>query len=268
MRRAGSLIAGLFAGVAVFSSAALAPRAAHAFHAGTTFLDPPALGGGGGILYLGVRAERGWTCAMCHIDAPGNIKIAIDSDPPELASTFEWEPGVQYDITVRMVVTSGEERGLANPISNFNGFGVTFEDRFGRSAGKPSGAADVFQDVNFTTLLTVGTNPGETEWQFRWTAPVAGAGPITMHVAVVDGNSGGVSAGEAFTDPLGDDLVVSAIALTESGTTATREPARDEPPSRGNPRHAEGVALGVAALAIGLAAKRRRGSGAPKQARD
>lgn len=208
---------------------AIVARDAHAFHAGTTFVDPPGAGGGGGIYYLGVKAERGWTCVMCHTEAPGDIKVALSSDPPELLADYLYEPGIRYEIEVDMVALGeGGELGQGNPISNYNSLGFTVTDSLGLPLGKPSGAADEFQEINFTTLLSVGTAPGQAHWTFAWTAPAdAGTGPATIYLGVVDGNGGGITGSEAFTDPFGDDVVMVEIPIDEIDAQARVESQGD-----------------------------------------
>ncbi len=237
------------------------PRVALAFHAGITFTEPPASGGGGGLLYLGTKAERGWDCSVCHIDAPGNVQVKLESEPPELMSEFLYHPDTRYEITVKMVIAGGESRGVQNPIANYNGIGLTFLDAAGEPLGKPSGPPDEFQEINFTTLFSLGTNAGETEWSFSWTSPAeAGRGAATLHLAVVDGNGGGVS-GQAFTDPFGDDLLVTKIVLKEAGSSEARVDAGTQSvrTASGSPARGSPVAM-FACVLLGFAvmAHRRR----------
>lgn len=237
------------------------PRAALAFHAGITFTEPPAAGGGGGLFYLGTKAERGWDCSVCHIDAPGKVKVKLASEPPELMSEFRYQPDTRYEITVKMVVSGGESLGVQNPTSNYNGIGVTFVDAAGQPLGKPSGPADEYQEINFTTLFSIGTNAGETEWTFSWMSPPeAGHGTATMHLAVVDGNGGGVT-GETFTDPFGDDLLFTKVPLSELGAAEARTEAGAQSmrSARAGPTGRSPVAM-FACLLLGaaLVAHRRR----------
>ena len=203
----------LGAGVVALLLTLVRPTDAFAFHAGITFSTPPAAGGGGGVFYLGTKNERGWDCTMCHLDAPGRLKLRLTSDPPELLSLYQYEPETRYDIKVEMVV-QGEELGTQNPMANYNTMGVTFLNAAGATSGKPSGLADVFQEINFSMLFSVGTNAGETTWDFAWNAPDAGVGLTTMHLAVVDGDAAGVSQ-NTLNDPFGDDVVVTRVELTE-----------------------------------------------------
>lgn len=238
-----------------------APGAAFAFHAGIDFTEPPAAGGAGGLFYLGTKAERGWDCSVCHIEAPGNVKVKLESDPPELMSEFRYRPDTRYEITIRLAIPGGETRGVQNPISNYNGIGLTFLDAAGAPLGKPSGAADKYQEINFTTLFSIGTNPGETEWSFSWTSPPeAGHGTATLHLAVVDGNGGGVT-GEAFTDPFGDDLLVTKIDLVEAGAVEARADAGAQSMRTADARSARASPIAMfACLLFGVVvlAQRRR----------
>ena len=49
---------------------------------------------------------------------------------------------------------------------------------------------------------------GATSWTFKWTAPAAGAGPVTIYYGVVDGDHAG-------TDSKNDDVKQGTIRLNE-----------------------------------------------------
>jgi len=219
------------------------PRAAWAYHSGSTFDKPPGAGGAGGIFYAGAPLERGWDCTMCHLDPPGKIKVRLDVDPPALFQGFTYTPGEVYSFTATMV---DEQLGKNSPLSNYNSIVVEAVDGKGFQAGSMGGfAAEDLYSGYPATIVTTGTKPNVTQWKFTWTAPPAGAGKVTMHVAAVDGNGANAGAGKTLTDPLHDDVFVAAVAFTES-------PMGRRTPNRGG---ALACALGIV-LAAG--AKRRR----------
>ena len=59
-------------------SVVLLAGSAHAFHSGADYAKTVFEGGSGGIYYLGAKKERGWTCTMCHVDAPGRSRGKFD----------------------------------------------------------------------------------------------------------------------------------------------------------------------------------------------
>lgn len=234
-----------------------APGTAWAFHAGQTFLDPPGGGGGGGIFFLGRPKERGWNCSMCHEGAPGMVRLRLQSEP-DLYADFRYQPGTTYKMTISMeIADGGTERGIGT-VANYNSFSAAFEDPTGAEAGLVVGQADKFSLTGNATITSKGTNAGETSWKFTWFAPDATtAQPVTMYFAVVDGNGGGDSL-EAFTDPLGDDLLVRSVKFSPA-TGAMASAAPSELPRE--PDHASAVpsdtthdsAPGMAGMVSGLA---------------
>lgn len=217
----------------------LIPRAAAAFHVGKTFQDPPGAGGGGGIYYLGTPLERGWNCSMCHVEAAGRIRVQLEVDPPELFSSFRYAPAASYTFKVRLV---DEHRGLSSPLSNYNGLALAFTDPAGIYVGSLSGFdPNVFFNGN-GVIATSGTNPGESNWTFTWTAPEGG--PVTLYLGAVDGNGAESGASATLTDPFGDDVFMATVQL-DAGPTASRAP-----PPKERRVHASPLVLCVLLLAF------------------
>ena len=186
-------------------------RSALAFHAGATFDKPAGAGGGGGIFYTGAARERGWDCTACHTNAPHKIQIRLDASP-DLLADFRYTPGQTYTFTATLM---GEHAGLQSSTSNYNGLAIAFVDGKRNDAGTLSGyAPDDFYAAGPATITSAGTRVGVTVWRFRWTAPPAGSGPVTIHAAAVDGNAAGQSSG-TLTDPWGDDVFVGKLVLKE-----------------------------------------------------
>jgi hypothetical protein len=208
-----------------------AVKGAAAFHAGKQFSSPPGAGGGGGIFYTGTIAERGWNCTMCHVDPPGRIRLRVKSDPPELFDSFVATPGVAYSITISMELPPGEqELGVAATRSNYNSLVTTVVDASGAPVGNYLAfAPDAFYAVGnasgaTTVLASAGQVLGVTEWTFGWMAPGAGTGPVSMHVAVVDGNGAGSDGSVTLTDPFGDDVAVARFDFREGKDSFSRIP--------------------------------------------
>jgi hypothetical protein len=189
----------------------LVPASALAFHAGDVFDKPPGAGGGGGIFYAGIPAERGWTCAACHAEAPGTIGVELDSDPRALFDTGSYEPGQAYTITAKLL---GEHEGLTSPQSNFNSLVLTIIDGSGQPAGSIAGyAAEEFYASGPTTIASAGQQVGETSWTITWHAPAPSVGPVSIHLAAVDGNGANSGPNGTLTDPWGDDVFIGTLSL-------------------------------------------------------
>jgi hypothetical protein len=240
--------------------AMLAPASARAFHAGSTFDKPPGAGGGGSVYYAGTQLERGWDCTACHLDPPGKIGVAVRVDPPPIAGPDGqalYVPGQAYSFEITMV---GEHAGLDRPLYNFNSLVVDIVDARGFKVGTTDGFApqDFYQATNSTLLYGQPPQPGwgtgEHPWKFRWNAPEAGGGPVSVHLAAVDGDGAGQSDdGEATSDPFHDDVAMVTLRWAEGSVTASA-PQRTAPWA---------IALGLAAL--GLSGKRRGRVSAPRR---
>lgn len=190
------------------------------------FGDDPSQGakcGGGGIFGTGSTTDWGITCAHCHINdvnQQGNITASISYAPA--LSGGKYVPGTQYTVTLKMI---GEHLGLNNAASNTNGFVVTYEDAAGKKAGSllgdmqtscPSAVPTVpdallmgqtyaFGDCH--AVASLARNNVTPTWSFKWTAPSAGTGPVTLFYGVVDGDSDKRS--------IGDDVKMGKAMLAE-----------------------------------------------------
>lgn len=193
-------------------AAALGAARARAYHAGSTFGAAPGAGGAGGYFYTGSPRERGWTCASCHVEAPGTLRVSLSS-AEGLFADRAYSPGATYSVTVRI---EEERLGLAAARSNFNAMALSVLD----SAGVPTGTLGGYDAARFYSrgsaiLASSSTVVGETEWTFTWTAPDAGAGEVIFYLGVVDGDGAGSGPSETLTDPFGDDVAMGRIVLRE-----------------------------------------------------
>jgi hypothetical protein len=184
--------------------------------------------GAEGIYGTGGRTDFGVKCSHCHIEPEGLIDLAVDAVPAfgDVGGERAYAPGQRYTLTVRLI---GEH--LIAGAENRNGMALTIEDASGRRAGRfisdagqdssncpqsdPYPAGGTKQPATKTTVLYGDCHAvlplghaRMTSWTFDWVAPSAGAGGLTMFVAVVDGDTGGESS-------LADDVVERALPLHE-----------------------------------------------------
>ena len=238
MNRILALVIGLFA----LTAASTAQAFPHLY----MWVDPgnghpsQGLAPGAGYLYgTGGAKERGITCALCHVKAPGTIGVTVNPSVPwqVVGNANAYKPGQQYTITVTM---TGETKNPGTT-DNFNGFALTIENAAGVGVGTFSndqaanpvtttsctntrvmGAAEMTLATNGVTTYLISANSagggcytvvavpklGATSWTFKWTAPAAGAGPVTIYYGVVDGDHAG-------TDSKNDDVKQGTIRLNE-----------------------------------------------------
>jgi hypothetical protein len=214
----------LFAILGLVATLGVTSRAS-AFHTASTFAATPGAGGGGRIFYTGSPREHRWTCAACHVDAPGELRVGLDADHG-LLDERSYVPGTTYHVVVTI---ENERLGLSAARANFNGMVAAFLDDANAPAGDITNApADQFAVQLRTTVLSASTAVGVTRWEFDWVAPAAGTGAVTLYLGVVDGNGAGSGATETLTDPFGDDVAASSVRLMEAGTTSSVERGMQE----------------------------------------
>lgn len=227
---------------------------ATAFHPPLSFEKTANEGGGGGMFFTGSPRHKGYDCAICHVDPDARIGVELTAVPPDLTAG-RYAPAASYELTVRL---SGEHRGFGAR-SNQNGFLMEAVDDRGVAVGSfapiETGSATVVDDGR-----VLGGRAGpETEWRFRWTAPAAGTGALTLYLGMVDGDGAGNTA-ESQTDPMGDDVAMLAVRACEGSSgcadRATRPP--DESPTAGCAAAGTSTATAVAVVLLLLVALRRR----------
>jgi hypothetical protein len=149
-----------------------------------------------------------FTCARagCHAGtASATTGIVFNTVAPLNALASSYNPGQLYNITINI-------NSLPTPASSQvkDGFQITVLD----SNDNMAGTLDLAPNPTTTSLTTafnrqyVGhkTAGSVNAWNFRWTAPAAGAGPVTFYVAANRSNNLGNSAGDfiytqSFTVP-------------------------------------------------------------------
>jgi hypothetical protein len=206
-----------------------------------------------GLYFTGAPRGAGLECSSCHLDAAGKIDIKIGANPADLFATG-WQPNTQYEIEIELL---DEQQGLPfntpdgtctepgtkmNYVQcNNNNFSLEIDadnGPIGTLCAEASCASDPFSDEvqissdktaalanrrHDKTRPSVVTNNGETHWHLWWTSPGAGAGPLTLYVATVDGNGGaGTIANDQ--DPSGDDTVSAVVSIAEAGVPVVTGP--------------------------------------------
>lgn len=197
---------------------------------GFKMFDAPTTGptsGGGGVWGTGGKRDFGVTCSSCHVKGQGKIYATVEFFPllMQVGPQSLYKPGQRYQVTVtlknqwlgRGFVTCGQY------LMSMNGFAASFETAAGVRAGRLE--ADSGQDSNACpatipdlqtgTTVTFGqctviasTNTeDQTTWTFKWTAPTAGAGTVTMFYGVVDGNCDMKSTG--------DDVKMGSVVMAQ-----------------------------------------------------
>jgi hypothetical protein len=198
-----ALTAALALGVALV----VAPGGALAFHDPDQYGRQAMSGGGARSWFTGSRRFAGYDCALCHTNAPRRVRLELASSPAGLFDTGRYVPQAEYRITVRLAAAS---LGAGLPADR-NAFTAEAVADDGEAAAGTLDAADEQVElvdegrvVGPSASLASGT-----EWSFTWIAPPPGSGPAWLHVAAVDGDSDGSSAG--------DDVATTARRLSELG---------------------------------------------------
>ncbi len=218
------------AGISIAGATLAAMPFNRSWHESATGVAGTNRAGAGGYYGTGGRLDKGIKCSHCHVKGAGTIGMTMTATPafPTANGDTKYVPGTRYTITIAM---TGEHEN-PGPTNNKNGTAVTIENASGQRAGRF--IADAGQDSNTcpqqnpypgapgavspatkTTFMYSdchGILPldrlGLTSWTFDWVAPAAGAGDLTMHVGMVDGDSDGKSS-------LDDDTLERAIKLVE-----------------------------------------------------
>lgn len=149
-------------------------------------------------------------CTSCH----GGI--ALNSGPATRSLTFNGSAGSSY--------VPGQTYNMTFTVSRATrikyGFQLKVEDAQGSDAGTLISTTNrtwVQQGyLNQSGSGNLSTTSGTISWNFQWTAPAAGTGPVTFYIASnAANNNGGTSGDEIYTDAV--TLQESIPAYTISG---------------------------------------------------
>lgn len=183
------------------------PGVAHAFHDPDDYGRQAMAGGGAESWFTGSPRFAGYDCAMCHVGAPGRVRLELAASPAGLLETGRYVPEAEYRITVRLASATRGADGSADRNA--------FTAEAARD-GDPAAAGSLGVAGDHVELVDEGRVVGPSasfasgvEWSFTWTAPPPGSGAVWLHVAAVDGDGDGSSAG--------DDVATTARRLSELG---------------------------------------------------
>jgi len=221
------------------------------FHPAASFEKSANEGGGGGLFYTGALRDKGYDCAICHVDPAEQVAIELVAEPALSGGTYT--PGTEYAITLTMV---GEHRGFG-AVSNRNTFLAEVVTDADAPAGSFAADLDRFELVDDDRVVASAAG-AETTWSFTWQAPASGAGALTFHVGLVDGD-GASDPGSSSTDPNGDDVAMLALRLCEGAPGCADRPRRERDDSAAAGCSTAGGGLGTLAIVlVALAALHRR----------
>jgi hypothetical protein len=127
------------------------------------------------------------TCAQsgCHAGPATNatandlmLKIGVNSPTTTLNSSFVYAPGTQYNIAFLIQATA-----TTNP---YYGFQIVALTSSNTQAGTMTAVSLATTQINTASgLQYMGHHSASAtrNWSFKWTAPVAGSGPVTFYYA-------------------------------------------------------------------------------------
>jgi MYXO-CTERM domain-containing protein len=208
-----------------------------------------------GLYFTGAPRFLSMTCAECHTDGPQQVRLKLGADDPSLF-TDGYQPGNTYELEVELLdevegldytgTTCTEPPGRNDKYTyvqcNNNSFALEVDAPSGPLGGPgvfcpqaplagmcpranpfsdevvvaPDGDAVFGNRTHDPVMTKVVARNDPTTWHLWWTAPQSGTGPVTIYVAVVDGN-GGSGTAESDQDPYGDDTVQASVFVRESG---------------------------------------------------
>ncbi len=158
---------------------------------------------GAPVGYAGSPADLNKTCANtgCHT---GSAVTPVSGWITSTIPSGGYTPGQTYTITATATF---------NGKTKF-GFQVSPQDALGNKMGtlvNTNSQTQVQSSGKYVTHTTAGnTNPNFKTWNFNWTAPASGSGPLTFYGAFNCTNSSNTSSG--------DLIFTSTLATTEDST--------------------------------------------------
>jgi len=164
--------------------------------------------------FSGAIADNQNTCESCHIPSSAssslNSQVLISS---ELADGDYYELGESYYIAI-----TANSFGL----SKF-GFQACMENDLGEKVGElvlsETSSTQLIDNGNYITHTDGGSNGvGVKTWVFKWVAPLASQGDVTLHTSVLFSDNNGLLTGDQviytsqyFTEPIFGCTLVTAF---------------------------------------------------------
>lgn len=189
---------------------------AAAFHKSGSFERSSNVGGGGGVFFTGAERWKRYDCSICHTDSIGTVSIDLSSSPPELFTEGTWQPGQAYEIVVSLV---GERKGLQSA-SNINTFVAEVSDASGKRFSGFRFDPDELSTWSDGRIIGALDRPSRTQWSFEFQTPSRGAGALSFHVALVDGD--GANSLLPASNSTNDEVAIAHSVWCEAGTKCVK----------------------------------------------
>jgi len=175
--------------------------------------------------YTGAPGDNPAACTACHTGAlnsgPGSVKIVFPG-------ALQYKGGATYRIKVEVRdpdqvrwgfqftarLASNLEKGQAGDLTVTDGNTRTLCEN---NAAKPCPADAPVQFIQHIVAGTRNGTPNGVDFEFDWTAPAAGSGPVNFYAAGNAANGTG--------NNQGDRVYTNTLSLTESNTPALAVPA-------------------------------------------
>ncbi|MBE0657524.1 MAG: hypothetical protein IH602_07520 [Bryobacteraceae bacterium] len=151
-------------------------------------------------------APPGDNCTACHL---GSANSGSGSLSIEFSNGSTYTPGQTYKIRVILSDAAaqiwGFELTARQGAENLDKSGNLTIDDSARTHFSPGSAPGEY--VTHTSAGTSSTGSGTNSWEVNWTAPAAGAGPVTFFAAGNAGNGNG--------NPTGDSIYTTSLTIAE-----------------------------------------------------
>ncbi len=151
--------------------------------------------------YTGSPGDNNQKCASCHGGSTTTVAGWITSNIPSEGYTA----GTSYTITA--TVSGSGKKGFEVSPQNITGtqLGVL-------AAGSGS---KLVGGTKYVTQSSAGSSSGTKVWNFTWTAPAAGTGPVTLYGAFILGYSSTKLSTLVINEANANALAATAIAIPE-----------------------------------------------------
>ena len=176
--------------------------------------------------YTGAPGDNQAACTACHVGAlnSGNGSVRI-----VFPGALKYKGGATYRLRVEIRdpeqqrwgfqltarLASNLEKGQAGDLNSSDGNTKVICEN---NTPKPCLAELPVQFVEHVAIGTRNGTPNGGDFEFDWTAPANGSGPVTFYVAGNAANGNG--------NPTGDHIYTNSLSITESnGTPALAVPA-------------------------------------------
>jgi len=156
-------------------------------------------------------APPGDTCTACH---QATVNSGSGSLRIEFSNGSTYTPGQTYKVKVILADPTAQVWGFEltarQGADRLDKSGTLAFDNSTRTQFSPGSTPGEY--VTHTAAGTAPTAAGSSTWEVNWTAPAAGAGPVTFYAAGNAGNNNGANTG--------DLIYTTTLSVTEGGGNA------------------------------------------------